>query len=115
MDVDGEDMLPDGWEVVSLGAIVESQYGTSAPSCDDGNVANIGMKNIVDGKLDLKDVVSSKLNDAEIDEYELRPGDILFNRTNSFDLVGKTAVFEGGQRGRYVRWTPLFGQKTADP
>ncbi|MGA8495087.1 MAG: restriction endonuclease subunit S, partial [Xanthobacteraceae bacterium] len=35
------------------------------------------------------------LREKEIDRLTLRDGDILFNRTNSAELVGKCAVFHG--------------------
>lgn len=31
---------------------------------------------------------------AEFEKYRLSPGDVLFNRTNSFELVGKTGIFK---------------------
>jgi type I restriction enzyme M protein len=31
---------------------------------------------------------------VEFEKYRLRRGDVLFNRTNSFELVGKTGIFD---------------------
>ncbi len=53
------------------------------------------MNNIYDGSLALSDLVYINVSDQELDTYRLKEGDLLFNRTNSPDLVGKTALFKG--------------------
>lgn len=50
------------------------------------------MGNIQDGRLDLSDLVYTS-DPKEIAKYKLRDGDVLFNRTNSPELVGKTATY----------------------
>ncbi len=47
-----------------------------------------------DGHLDLNDLKYIDIPDDEIEKCVVRKGDILFNRTNSIELVGKTAVFD---------------------
>ena len=47
-----------------------------------------------DGHLDLKDLKYIDIPDDEIEKCVVRKGDVLFNRTNSIELVGKTAVFD---------------------
>jgi type I restriction enzyme S subunit len=54
------------------------------------------MGNLQDGGVDWRDLVFTN-NDAEIRRYLLSPGDVLFNRTNTIDLVGKTAIYKGEQ------------------
>ena len=51
-----------------------------------------------DGQIDLGDMKFINLLDKEIGKYTVTDGDILFNRTNSPDLVGKTAVYRGSER-----------------
>lgn len=51
------------------------------------------MNNIVDGQLDLTSLKYISLSDSERSKLLLEDGDILFNRTNSKELVGKCAVF----------------------
>lgn len=59
------------------------------------------MGNIQNGVLDWSDLVfSSDLQ--EIKKYLLSAGDVLFNRTNSPELVGKTAVFKGERDAIYA-------------
>ena len=55
----------------------------------------ITMNNLTaDGHLDLHDLKYIDISDEEIEKCVVRTGDVLFNRTNSIDLVGKTALFD---------------------
>jgi len=76
-------------------------YGTSAKSRKSGEVPVLRMGNIQDGRLDWTDLVFTS-DMEEIRKYSLIPGDVLFNRTNSPDLVGKTAVYKGEQSAIYA-------------
>ena len=58
------------------------------------------MNNIQGGVLDFSNLKHIKLPAKELDGLLLKPGDILFNRTNSKELVGKCAVFRA--EGEYV-------------
>lgn len=60
----------------------------------------IRMNNIVDGYLDLTNLKHISLSTQELQRWLLYDGDILFNRTNSKELVGKCAVFH--EKGDYV-------------
>ncbi len=83
------------WETKKIGDICKSiGYGTSSKSQKEGKVPVLRMGNIQDGKLDWSDLVYSD-NVGEIEKYALREGDVLFNRTNSAEHVGKTAIFRG--------------------
>ena len=85
--------IPVGWEVVRLGDILEStNYGTNAQLGRDGDVTVLRMNNLQNGEIDLSDVRRASLSEKEGRQLNLVPGDILFNRTNSLDLVGKVAV-----------------------
>jgi|APSaa5957512622_1039677.scaffolds.fasta_scaffold20352_2 type I restriction enzyme, S subunit len=72
----------------------ETMYGTSAKSQLEGKVPVLRMGNIQDGKLDWENLKFTS-NQDEIEKYKLSPGDVLFNRTNSPEHVGKTAVYKG--------------------
>jgi type I restriction enzyme, S subunit len=88
---------PMGWESATLGdVIVDSQYGTSvrADAGADGLLI-LRMNNIQsDGELDLADLKFVSLDKRETDRQLLAVGDILFNRTNSRELVGKTGIWD---------------------
>ena len=92
-DVPGLGTIPADWEVVRLGDVLESTtYGTNESLSDKGEVAVLRMNNLHDGEIDLSEVRRANLFVKESSELNLVPGDILFNRTNSLDLVGKVAV-----------------------
>lgn len=83
------------WPTVSLGEIcLSSKYGTSAKASPDAvGCPVLRMGNIVDGHLDFSDLKYVLLPEAERAKYLLQRGDILINRTNSLELVGKAATF----------------------
>ncbi|MDD9981466.1 MAG: restriction endonuclease subunit S [Gammaproteobacteria bacterium] len=88
---------PMKWRTDPLGdAIVETQYGTSRRANTNGQgVCLLRMNNISSsGEIDLTDVKFVDLEPAECERQLLREGDIIFNRTNSADLVGKTGLWK---------------------
>lgn len=86
--------LLDDWLWVELKNISNGfQYGTSSKSVDEGKVPVLRMGNLQNGKIDWSDLKFTN-DDSEIEKYSLSYGDVLFNRTNSPDLVGKTAIFK---------------------
>lgn len=84
-----------GWKVGHLGEYVISDcYGTSEKTTDDESGTPIRrMGNIQNGRIDLRDLKYLHLSDKERTKLLLIHGDILVNRTNSAELVGKCAVF----------------------
>lgn len=87
---------PMGWEFVTIREVVtEVRYGTSKPAVENGKYPYLRMNNLtVDGRLDLNDLKYIDIPKDEVEKCIVRKGDILFNRTNSIELVGKTAVFD---------------------
>ncbi|MGC3958424.1 MAG: restriction endonuclease subunit S [Verrucomicrobiota bacterium] len=89
--------LPEGWKwasVEQLAALV--QYGSSAKTSEnDTGIPVLRMGNIDDGKLVFDKLKYLPKAHDEFPELLLQKGDLLFNRTNSAELVGKTAVFRG--------------------
>ena len=72
-----------------------SRYGTSKrASSEPIGYPMLRMNNVtLDGKLDLADLKYVQLDEREFAKLRLHPGDIVVNRTNSKELVGKCAVF----------------------
>ena len=85
-----------GWEVKKLGdECTDMKYGTSRPSCENGKYSYLRMCNISsDGHLDLNNLKTIDVPDDEVEKCIVRYGDILFNRTNSIELIGKTCMFD---------------------
>ncbi len=73
---------------------ISVKYGSSAKSKEAGRIPVLRMGNIQAGKFDWSDLVFSDDED-EIKRYLLKKNDVLFNRTNSPELVGKTAIYKG--------------------
>lgn len=94
--------LPEGWRLLSLGEIADTQYGISAVAIEGGTVPIIGMKNLQNGSVDFTDVDSISVPNEMASKYYLRDGDLLFNRTNSKDLVGKTAICKAMNGRQFV-------------
>jgi type I restriction enzyme, S subunit len=90
------------WPRVELiSAARDFSYGSAAKSSKSGSVPVLRMGNIQDGRLDWTDLVYTSVP-AEITKYKLTTGDVLFNRTNSPELVGKTAVYRGERDAIYA-------------
>lgn len=88
------------------------QYGTSTKSLEAGKIPVLRMGNIQQGKIVWDDLVYTNSQD-ELAKLKLKSGDLLFNRTNSRELVGKTAIFESDKEAIYagylVKFTPFKG------
>jgi type I restriction enzyme S subunit len=88
---------PEDWPIRSMADVVEeTQYGTAAKSNGDGEgLPVLRMNNITyGGEIDLSDLKWCEISEEGRPQYTVRKGDLLFNRTNSPELVGKTAVWE---------------------
>jgi type I restriction enzyme S subunit len=93
--------VPVGWEVKRIDEISDNvQYGLNLASSEAGNIPMLRMNNIVNGEMTDTPLVYVSLDSQLLTQYELEQGDILFNRTNSMDLVGKVGVFK--LPGKYV-------------
>ena len=87
--------FPDNWQLCSLGEITtSSQYGISSSSGGNYSVPILKMNNLQDGHIDLGDLDYIQLSKAEMESLMLNKGDLLINRTNSLDLVGKAAIYD---------------------
>jgi type I restriction enzyme S subunit len=99
-------MAPSRSRSIGVGQRSESwqkrtDYGTSQKAHEDtSGVAVLRMNNIQDGRLDLSSLKYVPTKTEKLSELMLAPGDLLFNRTNSYELVGKMAVFR--EAGRFT-------------
>ncbi len=113
-DMFGDPALNDKrWEVGKIKDLtLKTQYGTSAKaSTEKLKYPILRMNNITyQGEIDFTDLKYIDLDDKEKDKYLVHQGEILFNRTNSKELVGKTAVYREKEpmayAGYLIRLTP---------
>ena len=88
------DSLPEDWEKVPLAEVVpHAEYGVSVSLNDDHGVPVLRMNNLKDGEVDLTDLKMSASPQAA--KLLLKPLDVLFNRTNSWEHVGRTGIWRG--------------------
>ena len=87
--------IPESWEWCRVSDIIyPPKYGTSNKSLTMGDVPVLRMGNIQNGEIVFDKLVYSS-NNTDNEKYNLISGDLLFNRTNSAELVGKTAIYRG--------------------
>jgi type I restriction enzyme S subunit len=96
VDASNLSLLPKEWIWVRLGEIIEGQqYGTSEKAgIDSSGVPVIRMGNIQDGKIVFDNLKYFPSAWPDQKKFILSNGDVLFNRTNSAELVGKTAAYK---------------------
>ncbi|MCL4465476.1 MAG: restriction endonuclease subunit S [Chloroflexi bacterium] len=95
--------LPEGWMWTTVGEVIGLlQYGSSlkASSSKSTGIPIIGMRNLKNGKIKLHEPKYVDETDEDTARYLLEPDDILINRTNSPELVGKAARWN--IEGRFI-------------
>lgn len=82
------------WPVKAIGSVIDQlQYGVSSPLNDKGDTPILRMNNLNNGKIDVSALKYLDKDSNGLEDFVLQKGDLLFNRTNSFDLVGKVSLF----------------------
>lgn len=104
--------IPETWTWTSIAETCTNiQYGTSEKSAPLGKVAVLRMGNLQGGKIDYSNLVYTS-NDYDIERCHLEYDDLLFNRTNSKELVGKTAIYKAEipaiYAGYLIRVSPIL-------
>lgn len=104
--------IPDTWTWTTIAdTCTNIQYGTSEKSAPSGKVAVLRMGNLQGGKIDYSNLVYTS-NDYDIERCHLEYNDLLFNRTNSKELVRKTAIYKAEipaiYAGYLIRVTPIM-------
>lgn len=98
----------EGFRSSTVGAeAVLTEYGTSAKCAalqDMADVPVIRMGNLRDGGLDWTNLKYLPVNHEQFPKLLLQHGDLLFNRTNSAELVGKAAVFNGASPSSFASY-----------
>lgn len=83
------------WESLPIGKVVDNSfYGTSRSTSENAEIPVLRMGNMAGGTLDFSKLVYIDLEENEFDKIKLNSGDILLNRTNSKELVGKVSIFD---------------------
>ena len=87
--------VPEHWNVTPVKrAFTSIDYGISESASDSGTIRLLTMGHVKDGKV----IVPHAGGVESVDGYLLlNKGDLLFNRTNSQELVGKVGLYEGNE------------------
>ncbi len=88
--------IPKEWEIVKLeNVIIEVKPGFASGKRDERGIIQLRVDSVTtEGWVNPQGYVKVPIP-KNVEEYFLKPGDILFNNTNSADLIGKTAIFRG--------------------
>ncbi|HII67863.1 MAG TPA: hypothetical protein HA302_07680, partial [Thermococcaceae archaeon] len=85
-----------GWEWTTIGKVsreMKPGFARNKKHISRDGVPHLRPNNVDVGRLNLKKIVKVTLDDKiNIEEYYLKKGDVLFNNTNSFELVGRAAI-----------------------
>ena len=89
--------LPEGWRWVKLEDVLEDiQPGFACGERDENGIIQLRMNNVnTSGSIDLDEHIRVPNFFVKGEKYLLKPDDVLFNNTNSVELVGKSALFCG--------------------
>ena len=83
------------WKIKELGEVcTKVEYGSSTKSKPKGRIPVLRMGNIQNRVFTWDSLVYSD-DEEDNKQYLLKYNDVLFNRTNSPELVGKTAIYKG--------------------
>lgn len=88
-------LVPESWELVTIGEFTHQiQYGLSIRGAESGTYPILRMNCQHDGKVIFRDLQYVDIDNETADTYRVNQNDLLFNRTNSYELVGRTAIVE---------------------
>jgi len=96
------DAFPPHWTVRRIDEVGDVQLGQQRhPKYENGSNVRpyLRVANVLDGWIDFSDVNRMHFPEADVEKFELIPGDILLNEGQSFDLVGRSAIYRGDVPG----------------
>lgn len=80
------------------------QYGTSSIKHFPQNIKIVGMKDLSDGKVLTNNLFLGDIPKNTIEQFKLKKGDILLNRTNSYELVGKVGIYDSDETAVFASY-----------
>ncbi|MDR1163388.1 MAG: restriction endonuclease subunit S [Candidatus Accumulibacter sp.] len=88
-------LVPESWDILTINDVaLATQYGLSVRGQPQGRFPILRMNCQDDGRVVFRDLQYVDLDEATFAAFRLEAGDLLFNRTNSIEHVGRTAIFE---------------------
>lgn len=97
--------IPKSWHVVPVNSVVtQFQYGLSVAMASKGQYPILRMGNIQAGEILFDDLKYIDLPEKIADTYMLKRGDVLFNRTNSQEHVGKVGIYRSDESAVFASY-----------
>lgn len=97
--------VPESWDVITINEVaLQTQYGLSIRGRSQGAIPILRMNCQDDGRVRFRDLQYVDLDEATLSAFRLEDGDLLFNRTNSIEHVGRTAIFEGAKEAVFASY-----------
>ena len=89
-----QEVLPEGWDIKTCNDVISNiQYGLSKSLSLKGQYPILRMMNFKNGYVTDDDLKYINLPEKEFKKFQLKKGDLLFNRTNSMEWVDRTGQF----------------------
>lgn len=87
--------MPESWDTAAIGDVaLNTQYGLSVRGQSSGTYPILRMNCQEDGSVHYRNLQFVDLDRSAYETFRLKPGDLLFNRTNSIELVGRMAIVD---------------------
>jgi type I restriction enzyme S subunit len=97
--------VPESWSVVQIDRVAtKTQYGLSIRGNARGQLPILRMNCQVDGRVDFRDLQYVSIDSKTREAFVLRRGDLLFNRTNSIEHVGRMAIFDSDREAVFASY-----------
>jgi type I restriction enzyme S subunit len=98
-------LVPESWEIVTINDVaLKTQYGLSVRGQAQGRTPILRMNCQDDGRVVFRDLQYVDLDESTLAGFRLDSGDLLFNRTNSIEHVGRMAIYENGQEAVFASY-----------
>jgi type I restriction enzyme S subunit len=89
-------VIPEDWQVFPVGRMGEVLTGKAlAVNAPGTQRPYLRTKNVFDGRIDIDDVLTMPMTDAQFEQFKVLPGDALLNEGQSLELVGRCAMYRG--------------------
>lgn len=97
--------MPESWELLLLESVLKlAQYGLSVRGLSNGQYPILRMNCQFDGQVHLNDLQYVNLDKDIFEKFKMTDGDVLFNRTNSWELVGRTAIYHSSETAVFASY-----------
>jgi type I restriction enzyme S subunit len=93
-------VFPDDWAIKAVGSMGEVRAGKALATNALGSPRPyLRTKNVLDGRIDLEDVLHMPMTEPDFARYRLEQRDVLLNEGQSLELVGRCAMYRGEYPG----------------